>query len=145
MPDTLIVAIAALTRAVVSASSPTIPVWRVGIDWQPPRAATRTSPLSIAHFHIGPSWLMHVGRNRRCICAVTLRRELEENLKKALRKTTEDLLFVQRLGGWRTLSMVQRHAHLAPDHLRAAVERLAVVELGRNLDSTLSPNTTRIV
>ena len=36
-----------------------------------------------------------------------------------------DLLTVQRLGGWRTLSMVQRYAHLAPGHLRAAVERLA--------------------
>jgi integrase len=45
-----------------------------------------------------------------------------------------DLLTVQRLGGWRTLSMVQRYAHLAPDHLRAAVERLAPAELGLNLD-----------
>jgi site-specific recombinase XerD len=45
-----------------------------------------------------------------------------------------DLLSVQRLGGWRTLSMVQRYAHLAPDHLRAAVERLAAPgELDRNL------------
>jgi site-specific recombinase XerD len=35
-----------------------------------------------------------------------------------------DLLTVQKLGGWRTLSMVQRYGHLAPDHLRAAVERL---------------------
>ena len=36
-----------------------------------------------------------------------------------------DLLTVQKLGGWRTLTMVQRYAHLAPGHLRAAVERLA--------------------
>lgn len=35
-----------------------------------------------------------------------------------------DLPTVRELGGWRTLSMVQRYAHLAPDHLRAAVERL---------------------
>jgi hypothetical protein len=28
-----------------------------------------------------------------------------------------DLLTVQKLGGWRTLSMVQRYAHLAPNHL----------------------------
>ena len=45
-----------------------------------------------------------------------------------------DLLTVQR-GGWRTLAMVQRYAHLAPDHLRAAVERLvalaAPVEVSR--------------
>jgi integrase len=35
-----------------------------------------------------------------------------------------DPVTVQRLGGWRTLAMVQRYAHLAPDHLRAAMERL---------------------
>jgi site-specific recombinase XerD len=35
-----------------------------------------------------------------------------------------DLRTVQELGGWRTLSMVQRYAHLAPGHLQAAVERL---------------------
>jgi integrase len=42
---------------------------------------------------------------------------------------------VQELGGWKTLSMVQRYAHLAPGHLRAAVERLApsnATELARN-------------
>ena len=55
-----------------------------------------------------------------------------------------DLLSIQRLGGWRTLSMVQRYAHLAPDHLRAAVERLTVAELGVNLDSTPSPDSTRV-
>jgi len=50
-----------------------------------------------------------------------------------------DLLSVQKLGGWRTLSMVQRYAHLAPDHLRAAVERLVpqMTPSGlQNLDST---------
>lgn len=35
-----------------------------------------------------------------------------------------DLLTVKELGGWRTLAMVQRYAHLAPRHLHAAVERL---------------------
>lgn len=35
-----------------------------------------------------------------------------------------DLRTVQELGGWRTLAMVQRYAHLAPDHLRQAVERI---------------------
>ncbi len=45
-----------------------------------------------------------------------------------------DTMSVARLGGWQTLSMVQRYAHLAPDHLRAAVERLASMELGPNLD-----------
>jgi integrase len=37
-----------------------------------------------------------------------------------------DLYTVQRLGGWRTFKMVQRYAHLAPEHLRDAVERLVV-------------------
>jgi integrase len=47
-----------------------------------------------------------------------------------------DLRSVQQLGGWRTLTMVQRYSHLAPQHLRDAVERLVgpvpEVELARN-------------
>jgi site-specific recombinase XerD len=57
-----------------------------------------------------------------------------------------DLRTVQELCGWNTLGMVQRYAHLAPDHLAEAVERLvpaglhptprgredAVVQLARN-------------
>lgn len=37
-----------------------------------------------------------------------------------------DLRTLQELGGWRTLAMVQRYAHLSPAHLQAAVERLVV-------------------
>ena len=33
---------------------------------------------------------------------------------------------IQELGGWRTLALVMRYAHLSPTHLRAAVERLVV-------------------
>ena len=36
-----------------------------------------------------------------------------------------DLYTVQRAGGWKTQTMVQRYAHPSPDHIRAAVERLA--------------------
>src|SRR5262249_49022267 len=36
-----------------------------------------------------------------------------------------DLYTVQRAGGWKTTTMVQRYAHLSPDHMRAAVEKLA--------------------
>ena len=36
-----------------------------------------------------------------------------------------DLYTIQRAGGWKTPSMVMRYAHLSPDHIRAAVERLA--------------------
>ncbi len=54
-----------------------------------------------------------------------------------------DLLTVQKLGGWRTLSMVQRYGHLAPGHLRSAVERLVAsglaVELARNLPAMPPP------
>jgi site-specific recombinase XerD len=35
-----------------------------------------------------------------------------------------DLRTVQELGGWRTLAMVQRYAHLAPGHLVAAVKKI---------------------
>ena len=53
------------------------------------------------------------------------------------------------LGGWRTLTMVERYSHLSPDHLRAAMERLVpmsavpvqrngAAELERNLNETRS-------
>jgi integrase len=35
-----------------------------------------------------------------------------------------DLLTIKELGGWKTLSMVQRYAHLSPGHQRQAIERL---------------------
>ena len=35
-----------------------------------------------------------------------------------------DLKTVQELGGWKSLSMVARYAHLSPGHLQASIERL---------------------
>ena len=35
-----------------------------------------------------------------------------------------DLRTVQELGGWQTLAMVERYAHLSPAHKAQAVERL---------------------
>jgi site-specific recombinase XerD len=35
-----------------------------------------------------------------------------------------DLRTIQALGGWKTLSQVQRYAHLTPGHLTAAAQRL---------------------
>ncbi len=35
-----------------------------------------------------------------------------------------DLLAIKALGGWKTLSMVQRYAHLSPGYQRNAIERL---------------------
>jgi len=50
---------------------------------------------------------------------------------------------IQELGGWRTASMVQRYAHVAPAHLRVAVERGSALcavachsALGRNLEES---------
>lgn len=37
---------------------------------------------------------------------------------------------LQRLGGWRTGAMVERYAHLAPDHLAIAAKRLDSVLIG---------------
>ena len=35
-----------------------------------------------------------------------------------------DLLTLKEVGGWKTMTMVQRYAHLSPGHLHEAVERL---------------------
>src|SRR5262245_25498542 len=56
------------------------------------------------------------------------------------------LLTMQTLGAWRTPAMVQRYAHLVPDHLARAVERLVAaraVGLRRDLDSTQPTTTSR--
>ena len=42
-----------------------------------------------------------------------------------LAMTETDLYTVPRAGGWKSQAMVQRYAHLSPDHIRAAVEKLA--------------------
>ena len=51
-----------------------------------------------------------------------------------------DLRTVQELGGWRTLALVTRYAHVQPDHLRAAVERL--VNPGAGVDREPSRSRT---
>jgi len=38
---------------------------------------------------------------------------------------------LQRLGGWKTAQMVQRYAHLSPEHLADAAEKVAPVSLKR--------------
>ena len=35
-----------------------------------------------------------------------------------------DLLAIKDLGGWKSLAMVQRYAHLSPYHRSQAIERL---------------------
>jgi hypothetical protein len=43
-----------------------------------------------------------------------------------------DLLTIKDLGGWKTLSMVQRYAHLSPGHRQTAIERLLTRQIGPN-------------
>lgn len=40
---------------------------------------------------------------------------------------------LQRMGGWKTAAMVERYAHVAPDHLAQAAARLEAVEVGYDL------------
>ena len=39
-----------------------------------------------------------------------------------------DLLAIKELGGWKSLAMVQRYAHLSPSHRSQAIERLVARE-----------------
>lgn len=56
-----------------------------------------------------------------------------------------DLRTVQELGGWRSLGMVMKYAHLSPGHRLAAVEALVrVPELSRNFtEATLAGQPMR--
>jgi len=51
--------------------------------------------------------------------------DLRHTFASRLAMAGVDLYTVQRAGGWKTQVMVQRYAHLSPDHIRAAMERLA--------------------
>jgi len=55
-----------------------------------------------------------------------------------------DIRTVQELGGWRTLSQVERYSHLAPEHLHAAVERLVVPARPENSRKTEEPATAGV-
>lgn len=50
-----------------------------------------------------------------------------------------DLRTLQTLGGWRTLAMVERYAHLSENHKAAAVEKLATFHDGFHNDPKLTP------
>jgi len=53
-----------------------------------------------------------------------------------------DLYTVQRAGGWKTQAMVQRYSHLSPDHIKAAVERLARGNSGSATGTKTGTGTT---
>jgi integrase len=44
---------------------------------------------------------------------------------------------LQQLGGWKTLQMVQRYAHLAPDHLHGVASNVKPVSLRYNRRRTV--------
>jgi integrase len=52
--------------------------------------------------------------------------DLRHTFASRLAMAGVDLLTVKELGGWKSLTMVQRYAHLSPSHRREAIERLAV-------------------
>jgi integrase-like protein len=54
--------------------------------------------------------------------------DLRHTFASRLAMAGVDLYTVQRTGGWKTNLMVQRYVHLSPDHIRAAVEKLAATE-----------------
>src|SRR5215470_1680638 len=51
--------------------------------------------------------------------------DLRHTFASSLAMDGVDLYTVQRAGGWKSQAMVQRYAHLSPDHIKAAVEKLA--------------------
>lgn len=52
------------------------------------------------------------------------------------------LAVLKELGGWSTLDMVMRYAHLAPEHLAEHAERIAGPRLvGTNFDTAPAPMT----
>jgi integrase len=51
--------------------------------------------------------------------------DLRHTFASRLAMENVDLLTIRDLGGWKTLSMVQRYSHLSPSHRQTAIERLA--------------------
>jgi len=50
--------------------------------------------------------------------------DLRHTFASRLAMEAVDLLAIKDLGGWKSLAMVQRYAHLSPEHHRDAIERL---------------------
>jgi integrase len=50
--------------------------------------------------------------------------DLRHTFASRLAMAGVDLLSIKELGGWKSLTMVQRYAHLSPSHRREAIERL---------------------
>ena len=91
-------------------------------------------PLFLISVNTGLRWSEQMNLRRRDVNLL-----LTSGLRLALNRHTfasrlvmagVDAPTVRELGGWRTMPMVQRYSHLAPGHLRAAVERLVTAAAG---------------
>jgi len=58
------------------------------------------------------------------LCSASRFHDLRHTFASRLAMEGVDLLTIKDLGGWKTLSMVQRYAHLSPGHRQNAIERL---------------------
>lgn len=62
----------------------------------------------------------------------------------AIRDGRVDLLTVQELGGWQTLSMVEGYAHLSPAHKAQAMEQIALLpNIGTQVNAVILYATAR--
>lgn len=56
--------------------------------------------------------------------------DLRHTFASRLAMAGVDLLTLKELGGWKTLAMVERYAHLSPGHRQSAIERLVTRQMG---------------
>ena len=88
-------------------------------------------PYFVFALHTGFRWSKQMGARRRTMA------RLRHTWASRLTMSGADPRTPQTLGGWRSLSMVERYSHLSPDHLRSAVEKLGAPTL--RLEATASP------
>jgi integrase len=62
--------------------------------------------------------------SEQIMCRLCRARHKRHTVASRLAMEGVDLLAIKKLGGWKTLTMVQRYAHLSPGHQRQAIERL---------------------
>lgn len=77
-----------------------------GSPYKSIRTAFKTSCRHAKLFNVTPHVLRHTFASRLVMAGV-------------------DLRTIQELGGWRELEMLQRYAHLSPNHKSEAVEKIA--------------------
>ncbi len=104
---------AALAPLKAQATGTTLFVSREGTPYRSIRTAFETACRRAGLRDVTPHVLRHTFASRLVMAGV-------------------DLRTVQELGGWSSLELVQRYAHLSPGHKAEAVERIAVAPGGEN-------------